>query len=144
MPRPLFIKLVAQGAIGLFCLLFGCIFAIQTQDKIFFFLSLVIGICCFVKTYLFYQLLKKKTYYSIEGTMLECKHDIFRNTQQILFCDKDKREYHFALNKNVKLLKGHTYKLYLRSESKPLIDNACNATTALFPYFLGFEEITFT
>lgn len=143
MPRPLFIKLVVQGAIGLFCLLFGCIFAIQTQDKVFFILSLVIVIYCFVKTYLFYQLLKKKSYYSIEVTILECKPDIFRNTQQIIFFDKGKRKYRFSLNKNVKLLKGYTYRLYFRLESKHLL-NSYNTTIALSQYFLGFEEIAFT
>lgn len=34
MPKPLLSKLVAQAAIGFFCVLFGCIIGLQTKDKI--------------------------------------------------------------------------------------------------------------
>ena len=44
MPKPFFTKLVAIGAIGFFCVLFGCIFGIATHDRLFLMMSLLIGV----------------------------------------------------------------------------------------------------
>ena len=49
MPKPLLFKLVAQAAIGFFCVLFGCIIGLQTKDKILLIMSLVIGACCLIR-----------------------------------------------------------------------------------------------
>ena len=57
MPKPLFSKLIVQVAIGLFCVLFGCIYGIHTSDKILMVLSRVIGICCLIRTVNLYQLI---------------------------------------------------------------------------------------
>ena len=44
MPKPLVSKLIVQGAIGFFCVLFGCIYGFITDDQIFLLMSLCIGV----------------------------------------------------------------------------------------------------
>ena len=44
MPKPLLSKLIVQGAIGFFCVLFGCVYGLHTKDHIFLIMSLLIGI----------------------------------------------------------------------------------------------------
>ena len=44
MPKPLLSKLIVQGAIGFFCVLFGCVYGLHTKDHIFLIMSLLIGV----------------------------------------------------------------------------------------------------
>ena len=44
MPKPLLSKLIVQGAIGFFCVLFGSVYGLHTKDHIFLIMSLLIGV----------------------------------------------------------------------------------------------------
>ncbi len=44
MPKPFLNKLIVHGAIGFFCVLFGCIYGFVTDDQIFLLMSLCIGV----------------------------------------------------------------------------------------------------
>jgi len=135
MPKPLFSKLIVQAAIGLFCVLFGCIYAIHANDRMFLILSILIGICCLIRTIGLYRLIHSHSYKVIEGTCTKREPAFFKNTQQILITDNMNQEYRFSLDKSVKLLQGHYYRLYFRKTIHP--ENTSNS----YQDFLGFEEL---
>ncbi len=135
MPKPLFSKLIVQVAIGLFCVLFGCIYGIHTSDKILMVLSLVIGICCLIRTVNLYQLIHSQSYTVLEGTCTKREPALLKSTQQILLTGRDNQEYRFSLDKSVKLLQGHYYRLYFRKSPQE------NDTAQSYQAFLGFEEL---
>jgi len=72
----------------------------------------------------------------IEGTCTKREPAIFKNTQQILLTDCCNQEYQFTLDKSVKLLQGHHYRLYFRKS------NHTENTSESYQDFLGFEELT--
>ena len=43
MPKPLFTRLAAICAVGLFCVLFGCVYALSQKDTILLVMSLLLG-----------------------------------------------------------------------------------------------------
>lgn len=135
MPKPLFTKLIVQAAIGLFCVLFGCIYGIHANDRMFLILSILIGICCIVRTISFYHLIHSRSYHVIEGTCTKREYSLFKNTQQILLTDCCNQEYRFNLDKSVKLLQGHHYRLYFRKTYHP------EESMESYQNFLGFEEL---
>ena len=135
MPKPLFTKLIAQAAIGLFCVLFGCIYATRSNDRVFLILSLLIGICCMIRTVNLYRLIHSHSYKILEGTCTKREPAFFKNTQQILFTDCRRQEYRFPLDKSVRLLQGHHYRLYFR------ISPHSSDSMQSYQDFLGFEEL---
>ena len=48
MPKPLFTRLAALCAVGLFCVLFGCVYALTQKDTILLTMSLLLGVCLFM------------------------------------------------------------------------------------------------
>ena len=44
MPKPLFTRLAAICAVGLFCVLFGCVYALSQKDTILLVMSLLLGV----------------------------------------------------------------------------------------------------
>lgn len=114
MPKPFFTKLVAIGAIGFFCVLFGCIFGIATHDRLFLMMSLLIGVCSFIRFITFYHLIRKQAYLTLDGICKKRELTLIGKNQQLLFMDKTGKEYSFSLDKNIKLLQGHRYRLYFR------------------------------
>ncbi len=137
MPKPLLSKLVAQAAIGFFCVLFGCIIGLQTKDKILLFMSLVIGACCLIRCISLHHLIHSGSYLTVEGYCSKREVSAFKKTQQIHLIGSDDREYQFTTDKSVKLLQGHYYRLYFRtfpSTDEQIIGDAGS--------LLGFEEIS--
>ena len=49
MPKPLFTRLAALCAVGLFCVLFGCVYALTQKDTILLTMSLLLGVCCIIR-----------------------------------------------------------------------------------------------
>lgn len=135
MPKPLLSKLIAQAAIGLFCVLFGCVYGFHSKDRIFLLLSILIGVCCLIRTFSLYRLIHAHAYRVIEGTCTRREQAFLRSKQQILLTDFKNQEYRFSLDKNVKLLQGHHYRLYFRQSA--LAEN----TSGSYQDFLGFEEL---
>ena len=132
MPKPLFSKLIAQAAIGFFCVLFGCIYGIQTNDKIFLMLSLLIGICCILRISSLHRIIRSKAYRVFEGTCTKKEPAFLKQTQQILLTDCNQQEYRFSFDKNVKLLQGHHYRL--SPHGKDTIQSSQD--------LLGYEELS--
>ena len=137
MPKPLLSKLVAQAAIGFFCVLFGCIIGLQTKDKILLIMSLVIGACCLIRCISLHHLIHSDSYLTVEGYCSKREVSAFKKTQKIHFIGNDDREYQFTTNKSVKLLQGHYYRMYFRKspyneeQSMGINDN-----------LLAFEELS--
>lgn len=136
MPKPLFFKLAALIAVGFFCILFGCIIGIQTQDQFLCFLSFAVGFCCTIRCVAFYHIIHSKSYLILEGYCIKKEFILFKKTQKIYFTDRSQHEYVFNFGKNINLLPGHTYRLYFEKDTsveEPII----SFNTPL----LGFEEI---
>lgn len=55
MPKPLFTRLAAICAVGLFCVLFGGVYALSQKDTILLVMSLLLGVCCIIR-FLFYTM----------------------------------------------------------------------------------------
>ena len=96
MPKPFFTKLVAISAIGFFCVLFGCIFGIATHDRLFILMS------------------HTHAYLSLDVSCTKREQTLFGKNQQYWFASDNGKEYAFSLEKNIKLLEGHRYRLYFR------------------------------
>ena len=75
-------------------------------------------------------------YVTLEGICKKREATLFGKNQQLFFTDDSGKEYSFSLDKNLKLLLGHRYRLYFR---KTHSSNALSESTG---DFLGFEEIT--
>ena len=97
MPKPLLSKLVAQAAIGFFCVLFGCIIGLQTKDKILLIMSLVIGACCLIRCISLHHLIHSGSYLTVEGYCSKREVSAFKKTQQIHLIRSDGREYQFTM-----------------------------------------------
>lgn len=137
MPRPLFMKLIAQAAVGFFCVLIGCVYGIQYKDSIFIILSLFIGLCSLIRTCGFYHLIRDESYLVLSGICMKQESMPFKKTRQITFVDENQREYILAPDKDIKLLSGHRYQLYFRQSaiSDSGYENYSSAD------FLGYEEL---
>lgn len=142
MPRPLFTKLVAQAAIGFFCVLIGCIYSIQFHDRIFLILSLLIGLCSIVRFISFYQMIRFHRYLTIEGQCKKREPSMFKKTMYIFLVTEDGREYRFTLDRSVRILLGHYYRLYFRINKSDSKNESADILNTLQD-FLGVEEIAF-
>ena len=124
MPKPFFTKLVAISAIGFFCVLFGCIFGIATHDRLFILMSLLIGICSILRALSFYHLIHTHAYLSLDVSCTKREQTLFGKNA-------------FSLEKNIKLLEGHRYRLYFR---KP--QQGTGQSMPCAGDILGYEELT--
>lgn len=138
MPKPLFTKLVAVCAIGFFCLLLGAIYGIHTHDRIFLIMSLLIFLCSLVRFVILLQMIRTHAYRTLTGTCIKREVVLFGKTQKILFQGSDGQEYRFSLEKNIKLLQGHSYRLYFKLQ-EPQPERLLSSQN-----FLGYEEIQST
>ena len=133
MPKPLFTKLVAQVAIGFFCILFGGIYGLLSHDQILFVLSIFICIGSFIRAAGLYRLIRTNSYISLAGLCTKREPTMFKRSLHIFFTSTDEKEYQFTLDKSSKLLQGRYYRLYFRTTKNSPIS---------FEDFLGFEELT--
>lgn len=143
MPKPLLTKLIAGGAIGFFCVLFGCVYGLSANDQILLLLSLGIGVGSLIRCISLYRLIHGKHYLCLEGLCVKRELTLLKQNLQVLFRDAGGKEYRFTLDKGVKLLQGYYYRLYFRTDSMPsanVKDSPVNTTDALRD-FLGFEEL---
>lgn len=141
MPKPLFSKLIAICAIGFFCLFFGIVYAIYSKDSIFLMLSLSVGLCSALRFFLLFRVIRSKRYYTLTGLCVKREMTLFGKNQEILFrtMEEPKCEYRLTLAKNIKLLAGHSYRLYFQYYGTELSDGNFS------PHgFLGFEELSTT
>ena len=69
MPKPLFTRLAALCAVGLFCVLFGCVYALTRKDTILLTMSLLLGVCCIIRFLLLYHAIQKEAYLILEGVL---------------------------------------------------------------------------
>ena len=117
MPKPLFTRLAAICAVGLFCVLFGCVYALSQKDTILLVMSLLLGVCCIIRFLLLYHTIKTENYLILEGTCVKREKSPLTRNQQVLFRTAEGKEYRFSLEKNTRLLAGHSYRLYFKNES---------------------------
>lgn len=138
MPKPLFTRLAAICAVGLFCVLFGCVYALSQKDTILLIMSLLLGVCCIIRFLLLYHAVKAEHYYVLEGTCIKREKSPLTRNLQVLFHTADGKEYRFSLEKHTRLLAGHSYRLYFKKESR-LEENAGDLLHT--PALIGYEEV---
>ena len=136
MPKPLLSKLIVQGAIGFFCVLFGCVYGLHTKDRIFLVMSLLIGIGSIIRVLALLHTVKTQAYTELTGTCIKREVSPLTKHQQILFQVADQTEYRFTLDKHSELLTGHHYRLYFRNQSGMQLENNPR------PELLGYEELS--
>lgn len=68
MPKPFLNKLIVHGAIGFFCVLFGCIYGFVTHDQIFLLMSLCIGVGTAIRIVSLLHTIKMHDYTELTGT----------------------------------------------------------------------------
>ena len=137
MPKPLFTKLIAICAIGFLCFSFGIVYGLNTYDKSLCILSSLIGLCSIIRFFLLFRQIQTKSYRVLTGICTKhISSSLWNKTQKIMFTTPEGTEYEFTLEKHIKLLAGHHYRLYF----KPL---SPGATEQLYSShdFLGFEEL---
>lgn len=138
MPKPLFTRLAALCAVGLFCVLFGCVYALAQKDTILLTMSLLLGVCCIIRFLLLYHTIKKEDYLVLEGVCLKREKTPLTRSQKILFRTVDGKEYRFRLEKQTRLLIGHSYRLYFKKEEH--LENTIGNLPAT-PGLIGYEEL---
>ena len=138
MPKPLFTRLAAICAVGLFCVLFGCVYALSQKDTILLVMSLLLGVCCIIRFLLLYQAVKAENYRVLEGICVKREKSPLTRNQQVLFRTTEGKEYRFSLEKNTRLLAGHSYRLYFKKE-RTLEENSEKAFHD--PALIGYEEL---
>lgn len=138
MPKPLFTRLAALCAVGLFCVLFGCVYALTQKDTILLTMSLLLGMCCIIRFLLLYHTIKKEDYLVLEGVCLKREKSPLSRNQEILFRTVDGKEYCFRLEKQTRLLTGHSYRLYFKKEG--YLENTAGDLSAA-PGLIGYEEL---
>ena len=84
MPKPLFTRLAAICAVGLFCVLFGCVYALSQKDTILLVMSLLLGVCCIIRFLLLYQAVKAENYRVLEGICVKREKSPLTRNQQVL------------------------------------------------------------
>ena len=84
MPKPLFTRLAAICAVGLFCVLFGCVYALSQEDTILLVMSLLLGVCCIIRFLLLYRTIKTEDYLILEGTCVKREKSPLTRNQQVL------------------------------------------------------------
>ena len=99
MPKPLFTRLAAICAVGLFCVLFGCVYALSQKDTILLVMSLLLGLCCIIRFLLLYHTIKTENYLILEGTCVKREKSPLTRNQQVLFRTTDGKEYRFTWKK---------------------------------------------
>jgi len=139
MPKPLFTRLAAICAVGLFCVLFGCVYALSQKDTILLVMSLLLGVCCIIRFLLLYQAVKAENYRVLEGICVKREKSPLTRHQQVLFRTSDGKAYRFSLEKDTRLLAGHSYRLYLKKEHR-LEEKAGDLLHT--PALIGYEELT--
>lgn len=138
MPKPLFTRLAAICAVGLFCVLFGCVYALSQKDTILLVMSLLLGVCCIIRFLLLYQAVKAENYRVLEGICVKREKSPLTRNQQVLFRTSDGKEYRFSLEKHTRLLAGHSYRLYFKKEE--YLENTIGNLSAT-PGLIGYEEL---
>lgn len=133
-------KLIVQGAIGFFCIIFGGTLGLYFDDNLLLYMSIIIGICCFARCLLFYRLIHTHSYLTLEGLCIKKECSVLKKTQQVTLKDKNGYEHQFFLDKRVKLLLGHRYRLYFHLPSYAL--SSTYGISQPFQNFLGIEELT--
>ena len=139
MPKPLFTRLAAICAVGLFCVLFGGVYALSQKDTILLVMSLLLGVCCIIRFLLLYHAVKAENYRVLEGICIKREKSPLTRNQKVLFRTTDGKEYRFSLEKHTRLLAGHSYRLYFKKENR-LEEKAGDLLHT--PALIGYEELT--
>ena len=74
MPKPFLNKLIVHGAIGFFCVLFGCIYGFITDDQIFLLMSLCIGVGTAIRIVSLLHTIKMHDYTELTGQNVKSAH----------------------------------------------------------------------
>ena len=100
-------------------------------------MSLLIGICSILRALSFYHLIHTHAYLSLDVSCTKREQTLFGKNQQYWFASDNGKEYAFSLEKNIKLLEGHRYRLYFR---KP--QQGTGQSMPCAGDILGYEELT--
>ena len=101
-------------------------------------MSLLLGVCCIIRFLLLYHTIKKEDYLVLEGVCLKREKSPLSRSQEILFRTVDGKEYRFRLEKQTRLLTGHSYRLYFKKDG--YLENTIGNLSAT-PELIGYEEL---
>lgn len=143
-PKPLIWRLALTLLVDAGCLFVGIGFALKENDKSFLFLSSVIFVFSLIKAIALFVMIKKKSYVTMEGIVLNIRPLIFKKANEITLKDDNDAEIKHMLDKNQKLLTGHKYRFYFKDNAT--INNNNKSTflqkAVITDNLLGVEEIT--
>ena len=91
MPKPFLNKLIVHGAIGFFCVLFGCIYGFVTDDQIFLLMSLCIGVGTVIRIVSLLHTIKMHDYTKLTGTCTKREVSPLTKKQKIIFRSTDQK-----------------------------------------------------
>ena len=86
-PKPLIWRLALTLLVGAGCLFVGVGFALKENDKSFLFLSSVIFVFSLIKAIASFVMIKKKSYVTMEGIVLNIRPLIFKKANEITLKD---------------------------------------------------------
>ena len=138
MAKPLSTPPVALCAVGHFRVLLARGYRPAQKDTNLPVMSLLLGVCCIIRFLLLYRTIKTEDYLILEGTCVKREKSPLTRNQQVLFRTADGKEYRFSLEKNTRLLAGHSYRLYFKKE-RTLEENPGKAFHD--PALIGYEEL---
>ena len=140
LPPPLFKQLVLALLVGTGCFLFSILFYFCTGDCILLILGTVLFLGSISNGLSLYQLIKKKTYYCLEGICIYRQYTL-KKYCQVQITDDTGEIYHLQLPKSSQIQTGLRYRLYFKNSfqgkevSYPLYIKKTLQTEA----FLGLE-----
>lgn len=120
MPKPFLNKLIVHGAIGFFCVLFGCIYGFITDDQIFLLMSLCIGVGTAIRIVSLLHTIKMHDYTELTGTCTKREVSPLTKKQKIIFRSTDQKEYHFTYLNFSFLYRSILYSLDIHLHTYPL------------------------
>ena len=102
-----------------------------------FFTKLVAIVMDKIQNYYAPKSLLSPAYLSLDVSCTKREQTLFGKNQQYWFASDNGKEYAFSLEKNIKLLEGHRYRLYFR---KP--QQGTGQSMPCAGDILGYEELT--
>ena len=113
-PPPLFKQLVLALLVGTGCFLFSILFYFCTGDRILLILGTVLFLGSISNGLSLYQLIKKKTYYCLEGICIYRQYTL-KKYCQVQITDDTGEIYHLQLPKSSQIQTGRRYRLYFKN-----------------------------
>lgn len=142
-PAVLLKKLVMTAAIGPVCFLFGTVYYLYANDKIFLCISLIVMVACLFKAAMLYLTISRKEYYELNGVCIRVADKPFSKYRKIRLLDDSMIETELMLKKESKILIGCRYRFYFikKPENNLQVRNDYVMAALNGDNLLGYENL---